>query len=185
MEQQIKQNTGQRGWFEPRKETVTNKGVRSVAPRHYSVSRKKECTGNVMSEPFAPPNIKKPEEVILQFEKNIEEDKEFNELMDDFFKENPSAKYDIKKNQIEINAKYADALTDFLMKNDIDCDIFEDVDEVDEIIEEVQEGRKPTAVAIDNSKTAKKVGNKEDADDLVDWIKEPGKSDLRDVDTKK
>ncbi len=54
----------------------------------------------------------------------------------------------------------------------------------EEIVEEVQDERTDSAKAKDESKTAKKVGSKEDAEDLVEWIKEPGKSDLEDVDTK-
>ncbi len=65
----------------------------------------------------------------------------------------------------------------------------EDKDEeeelTEEIVEEVQSKRKPQAIAKDDSKTAEKVGNKEDAEDLVDWIKNPGESDLEGVDTKK
>lgn len=53
----------------------------------------------------------------------------------------------------------------------------------EEIVEEVQSKRKPTAVARDNAQTAKNTGEKEDAEALVDWVKNPGKSDLEGVDT--
>lgn len=181
----MKQNnekTGSKGWFEPRKDTVTNKGIRNISPRHYDVSRKKGCC-NPLAKPLSPP--KKTKEVIFKFEKNTETDKDFDKVMFEFFKENPEAEYDIEKNKLIIDKKYADALRDFLIKNDIDCDVFEDGDEVNKIIEEVQEGRKTNAVAIDDAQTAKKVGDKEDAEDLVSWVKEPGESDLENVDTKK
>jgi hypothetical protein len=55
----------------------------------------------------------------------------------------------------------------------------------EEIVEEVQENRTESAKAKDESKTAKKVGSKEDVEDLVEWIREPGESDLEGVDTKK
>ena len=52
----------------------------------------------------------------------------------------------------------------------------------EDIVENVQSKRKPGAVAKDNSKTAKNVGVKEDAEDLVKWVKNPGE-DLKGVDT--
>jgi hypothetical protein len=55
----------------------------------------------------------------------------------------------------------------------------------EEIIKEVQNKRKPSAVAEDESQTAEKVGDKEEPEDFINWIKEPGKSDLAGVDTKK
>ncbi len=60
----------------------------------------------------------------------------------------------------------------------------EDEQFANKVIEEVQENRTESAKAKDESKTAKKVGSKEDAEDLVEWVQEPGESDLEDVDTK-
>lgn len=59
---------------------------------------------------------------------------------------------------------------------------FAEPEELPEIIEEVQSKRKPSAIARDNSKTAESVGDKEDPEDLVEWIREPSKSDLKGVD---
>lgn len=53
----------------------------------------------------------------------------------------------------------------------------------DEIIESVQKKRSESAVAKDNARTAENVGDKDDAKDLVSWVKSPNKSDLKDVDT--
>lgn len=61
---------------------------------------------------------------------------------------------------------------------------FDENEPVEKIIEEVQNGRKPDAVAKDNTKTAKKVGSKEDTEDIVKWIREPEESDLEGVDIK-
>ncbi len=55
--------------------------------------------------------------------------------------------------------------------------------QVDEIIAEVQRERSKRAVSKDKSRTAKKVGRKENARDLIAWVKNPGKSDLELVDT--
>jgi len=57
----------------------------------------------------------------------------------------------------------------------------EDEDHAEEIVEEVQESRKKSAIAMDESRNAKKIGDKEDAEDLVDWIKDPRKSDIEGV----
>lgn len=60
----------------------------------------------------------------------------------------------------------------------------EDEQFADKVIEGVQENRTESAKAKDESKTAKDEGNKDDAEDLVEWVREPGKSDLEGVDTK-
>ncbi len=52
-----------------------------------------------------------------------------------------------------------------------------------EIVEEVQENRSESAVAKDNARTRENVGDKDDAEDLVKWVKNPNKSDLKNVDT--
>jgi hypothetical protein len=54
---------------------------------------------------------------------------------------------------------------------------------VDKIIADVQNKRSKQAVTSDKLRTAKKVGYKENADDLFSWLKNPGKSDLQGVDT--
>lgn len=58
-------------------------------------------------------------------------------------------------------------------------------EELPELIEEVQSKRKPGAIARDNSKTAERVGDKEDIEDVAEWAKNPGKTDLEGVDDKK
>jgi hypothetical protein len=54
---------------------------------------------------------------------------------------------------------------------------------VDEIIADVQSKRSKRAVTSDKLRTAKNVGNKGIAGDLISWLKNPGKSDLAGVDT--
>ena len=53
---------------------------------------------------------------------------------------------------------------------------------VDEIIADVQSKRSKRAVTSDKLRTAKKVGDKGNAGDLISWLKNPGKSDLQGVD---
>jgi hypothetical protein len=60
----------------------------------------------------------------------------------------------------------------------------EDDELTEEIIEEVQKKRTEPDIAKDKSKTAKNLGNREDPEDLVEWIKEPGESDLEAIETK-
>jgi len=55
--------------------------------------------------------------------------------------------------------------------------------EVDEIINEVQNKRSKRAVGRDKSRTAKRVGKKENTGELIAWMKSPGKSDMSGVDT--
>lgn len=55
--------------------------------------------------------------------------------------------------------------------------------EVDKIIADVQSKRSKRAVTSDKLRTAKKVGDKGIASDLISWLKNPGKSDLAGVDT--
>lgn len=139
----MKEQNKNTGWFEAKQDVVTCKGIQKKSPRHYEVSRKKEYSGNVMVEPFAPVDMKEESElVIVKFEKNIETDKEFNKIMDDFFKEHPDAEYVCEKNKIKISKKFADAIKEFLIENEIDADIFteddndgEDEDEVDDVID--------------------------------------------------
>ncbi len=74
-----------------------------------------------------------------------------------------------------------DAFRKFMDENDIK----EITDkEIDERIAEVQKGRSGLALAIDNSMTAGRVGSKEDADDLAEWLKHPNRLDLAGIDTK-
>jgi seryl-tRNA synthetase len=54
---------------------------------------------------------------------------------------------------------------------------------IDEIIADVQSKRSKRALASDKLRTAKKVGDKGNAFDLISWLKNPGKSDLVGVDT--
>lgn len=54
---------------------------------------------------------------------------------------------------------------------------------VDEIIADVQSKRSKRALTSDKLRTAKKVGEKDNAFDLISWLKNPGKSDLEGVDT--
>lgn len=193
----MKKQNKNRGYPEKQKPIVTHRGkIEDKAPEHYRVSHKKqECTKTI-SKPFAPPAPDKKESdetVILTFENNVEDDKEFNKLADDFFKENPKAEFTLFKNTVKVPEKYAEDFMDFLNENGVDFDVEgtkesdinnEDDDEVEKIIDKVQEDRKPQAVAQDAKKTAKKLGDKSNIDDLLEWIKEPGKSDLKDVDTK-
>jgi hypothetical protein len=53
---------------------------------------------------------------------------------------------------------------------------------VDEIIADVQSKRSKRAVTSDKLRTAKKVGDKENAFDLMSWLKNPSKTDLKGVD---
>ena len=53
---------------------------------------------------------------------------------------------------------------------------------VDKIIADVQSKRSKRAVTSDKLRTAKKVGDKENAFDLMSWLKNPGKTDLKGVD---
>lgn len=53
---------------------------------------------------------------------------------------------------------------------------------VDEIIADVQSKRSKRALVSDKLRTAKKVGIKDNAGDLISWLKNPGKSDLQGVD---
>lgn len=53
---------------------------------------------------------------------------------------------------------------------------------VDKIIDDARSKRSKRALAIDKLRTAKRVGDKENALDLLGWLKNPGKSDLQGVD---
>lgn len=53
----------------------------------------------------------------------------------------------------------------------------------DKIIAEAQSKRSKRAVSKDKTRTAKKVGDKGIAGDLISWLKNPGKIDLQGVDT--
>lgn len=75
-----------------------------------------------------------------------------------------------------------DAFRKFMDENDIKE--ITDTKEIDERIAEVQKRRSSLALAMDNSMTAGRVGNKEDADDLVEWLKHPNRLDLVGIDTK-
>ncbi len=58
-----------------------------------------------------------------------------------------------------------------------------DSSSVDKIIAEATSKRSKRAVSKDKTRTAKRVGDKGVAGDLISWLKNPGKSDLQGVDT--
>jgi hypothetical protein len=105
---------------------------------------------------------------------------------------------------VDIPVEHSADFIEFLAENDIkvkdeteeapddatekvgDTDIKDDAElkcKVDEIIAEAQSKRSKRALTSDKLRTAKKVGEKDNAIDLISWLKNPGKSDLAGVDT--
>lgn len=80
-----------------------------------------------------------------------------------------------------VDAKAAEKVND-IEKKDVAADSSE-VKCADKIIADAQEKRSKRAVAIDKLRTAKRVGDKGNALDLLGWLKNPGKSDIAGVDT--
>lgn len=126
--------------------------------------------------------------VVFQHEKLIP-----TALLTEFCKEyKADLNEDEKRKKISINKNSAGSLQEFMSEHGIELKEIKD-DEMEqehlatiseEIVEEVQSKRSPAAVAKDNAQTAKQIGRKENADDLLKWVKDPGKSDLAGVDTK-
>lgn len=125
--------------------------------------------------------------VVFQHEKPIPQ-----ALLTDFCKEfNTELNEDENRKKISINRKDAGSLQEFMEEHGIEFEEIEDREmeeahlaTAEQVVSEVQGRRKESAKAIDSSRTAKNVGDKEDAEDLVDWVKAPGESDLAGVDTK-
>jgi hypothetical protein len=93
--------------------------------------------------------------------------------------EDPRLGKALRHSEVAQKEKLRDTLTRPMKKE-------ESLDEnmTEEIVEEVQSKRKPQAVAKDNAHTAEKVRDKDDVEDLVERVREPGKSDLEGMDTK-
>lgn len=125
--------------------------------------------------------------VVFQHEKPIPQ-----ALLTDFCKEfNTGLNEDENRKKISINRKDAGSLQEFMEEHGIELEEIEDREmeeahlaTAEQVVAEVQSRRKESAKAKDNSKTAKNIGDKEDASALVDWVKNPAKSDLEGVDTK-
>ncbi len=133
------------------------------------------------------PKVIQEKVVVFQHEKPVPQ-----ALLTDFCKEfNTGLNEDENRKKISINRKDAGSLQEFMEEHGIELEEIEDeemeqvhLDTAEQVVEEVQSRRKESAKAIDSSRTAKNVGDKEDAEALVDWVKNPGKSDLAGIDTK-
>jgi hypothetical protein len=145
------------------------------ARRHSEVLTKKKLKG-VSNEPMCCEE-KTKDTVVFHTRERIPKD-----LLSEFLlKHGATIDEDEKCTEISMHSKYAEDFEDFLEEHDIEV---EQDNIADEIVDEVQSKRKDSAKAKDNAQTAKEVGEKDDAGDLVKWAKDPGKSDLRGVDTK-
>jgi hypothetical protein len=80
------------------------------------------------------------------------------------------------------DAKAAEKVDD-IEKKDVPVDSSEVKCSVDKIIVDAQRRRSKRAVTIDKLRTAKRVGDKDNAGDLISWLKNPGKTDLKNVDS--
>ena len=92
----------------------------------------------------------------------------------------------LAENDIKVKEDTEEAVDDEKTIDVSDTDKKDDAElkcKVDKIIADVQSKRSKRAVTSDKLRTAKKVGDKENAFDLMSWLKNPGKSDLAGVDT--
>lgn len=182
------------GWHEPPDPTCIGKDGKAKARKHHDVVVKKEAN-SALNKPMSKNESKEPEKEELHIV--VDTEKLLN--LRDFCDENRiEFKMDEHFDIMEGVAVYittpeakaeCDALLEFLDRNQIVEGIIEDSstssDLAQKVIGKVQERRSESAKAKDSSRTAKNVGDKEDAEDLVDWVKNPAKSDLQGVDTKK
>lgn len=160
-------------WFE-NKHPITKK-----APKHQMVSVKRDMN-NTQRTAFAPEKDDLGE--FTEFSFTVPKNK--ISAMRDFAEDSG---YEIKIQgdgicNCVIFDKHMPVFIKFLRENDIDVEDAPSLDDekfADEIVEEVQEGRKESSKSRDRNIKASKVGEKDDAESLVSWIRHPNKSDLR------
>jgi hypothetical protein len=134
-------------------------------------------------------------ELAGQFEEDndvlLEIDKDGDDIVVDIPVENSADFIEfMAENDIRVKEKTEEAVDDEKTIDVSDADNKDDaVDssadlkcKVDEIIADVQSKRSKRALTNDKLRTAKKVGDKGNALDLLGWLKNPGKSDLEGVD---
>ncbi len=166
---------GTKGFYEQKKEILTDKGIEHKAPIHRENATRNKLK-NTLRCPFEPLSKDEKEDEFVSLKISGVEEEELAEIAEEFAEEFDAELTVNEDESITCPAEF----TEFLDNRGIE---YEYVNLEDEIVEEVQEKRKDSAKAKDSSKTAKRVGDKEDAKDLLDWIKNPGKSDLKEVDT--
>jgi hypothetical protein len=129
-------------------------------------------------------------ELAGQFEEDndvlLEIDKDGDDIIVDIPVENSADFIEfLAENAIKVKEEAEEAVDDekTIDVNDTDNkNVTELQCKVDEIIADVQSKRSKRAVTSDKLRTAKKVGDKGNAGDLISWLKNPGKSDLQGVD---
>jgi NADH/NAD ratio-sensing transcriptional regulator Rex len=177
------------------------------AKKHSIIAQKTKFDKEQVSDTSAIAPIEE-EDKTLKF-KDTEELSEFLEQFEDETGVELQVETEDDMLIVTVPKEKAEELIEFLAENDINVkqEIEEAVDEktinvcdtdnkdvavdssaelkskVDRIIIDVQKKRSKRAVTSDKLRTAKKVGDKGNAGDLISWLKNPGKTDLQGVDT--
>ncbi len=198
-EMKLKHKKNKGGGYKERKDPLTEK-----APRHSASAMKKDADAISNEGAVVPTGEHKvaQDAVIADFEKKIDKieipDKDEESVIlqyKDSEKENLLEKvfaYE-KMAGITIPLDYDSDSESFLVsikKSEIDKfrTFMKDFEEIlfsetaDKKIEDVQSNRSSRAIALDKSKTASRVGRKENPSDLKDWAENPARLDLLGVD---
>ena len=180
-EKDTKKNN-EKGYREP-------KGLNGKAPRHEKTALetkfKKEQISDgidIIPEKELVPCDKKPEEETITL--RFEDSDKFLDAVKEFEDKNGIMPLDFDEDSfvVAVAKEKVDMFRDFMSEKHIE-EIM-DTEEIDDKIAEVQNGRSSLALLKDKSMTSSRVGNKNNPDDLKDWLKNPNKLDLDNIDTK-
>ena len=179
-----KKNTG---YKEP-KDPLTEK-----APRHQAAALEKDVISDeVAISPAGNDKIEKEEDTLSQEVAEIKEEqfegsiilryKDSEKFINAVSEFDTNLPLDFDENSfiVLVSKEKVDAFREFMKEEGIEEIPY--INETDKKIEEVQSKRSNRAIAVDKSKKANRVGNKENPADLKDWAENPNTLDLLGVD---
>lgn len=165
------------------------KGLCGKAKRHQAAALKKNA--DAISEDVA--IVPEPSQASVETNDNVETDMElrfedtdaFLDALKEFENENDmelAMDFDTDSYIVSVPLDKVKEFQKFMTENGIKE--IPNTQEINDKIADVQKTRSILSLALDKSKTASRVGDKSNPDDLKDWLKNPNKLDLEGIDTK-
>ncbi len=177
-EKDTKKNN-EKGYREP-KDALSGKAKRHQKAALENKVEKISDEVDIVPEKEPVPCEKKPEDITLRYE---DSDK-FLDAVKEFEEKNGIIPLDFDEDSfiVAVSREKVDAFRDFMKEKDIEEIV--DTKDIDAKIAKIQSGRTSLALLKDTSMTASRLGDKNNPDDLKDWLKNPNKLDLNGIDTK-